>query len=63
VRRDQVVAQQALGIARQGQAEVGVQAALVELVEDHAGHALQGRIGLQSPQKQAPGESLQAGAR
>ena len=48
------------GIQRQRQREVGVEAAFVELVEDHQAHARQLRIGRQSPRQQALGEDLDA---
>ena len=37
-----VVTQHALGVTGEGQAQVGVEAALVEFVEQHASHAGQG---------------------
>ena len=55
--------QQAAGLAHQGQGQVRLGAAFVEFIEDHAGHPLQGGIGLQATQEQAPGEDLEAGAR
>ena len=43
------------------QREVGLQRALVHLVEDHAGHAVQAGIGLQAADQQALGDHLDAG--
>ncbi len=57
----QVLAHQALCVAGQGQAQVGVQAALVELVEDHRRHAVQARIVENHPGEHALGHHLDPG--
>ncbi len=44
----------------QRQGEIGVEAALVELVEDHQAYAGQFRVGLQAPRQQALGDDLDA---
>ena len=44
-------------------AKVGLQAALVEFVEDHAADAVERRVVLQQPQEEAVGDDLDAGAR
>ena len=54
--------QQGAGLAHQSKRQIRFGAPFVEFVEDHAGHPLQGGIGLQAPQEQAPGEDLEAGA-
>ncbi len=54
----QVGPQVAAGVQRQGQAQVGVQAALVELVEHHQGHALQPRVPLEPAGQDALGQHL-----
>ena len=41
----------ALRLARQGEGQIGLQPALVELVEDHAADALERRIVLQHPRE------------
>ena len=45
----------------QGQGQIGFAAALVEFIKDHAGHALEGGIGLQAAQEEAIGHHLDAG--
>jgi hypothetical protein len=57
----QVLAQHPLRVAGQGEAQVGVEAALVELVEDHAGDAGQRRVGQDLPREDALGDHLDAG--
>ena len=47
-----------LHVQAEREPEVGLQAALVEFVEDHAGHALQCRIVLQHPRQHAFGDDL-----
>ena len=47
----------------EGKSQIGVQAALVELVEYHAADAGQRRIGLQHPRQDAFGDDLDAAAR
>ena len=58
----QVVAKQSPRLERQRQAEIGVQRALVELVEDHQPDAVEPRIGLQHARQDALGDHLDAGA-
>ncbi|MNM67038.1 hypothetical protein D3C81_785550 [compost metagenome] len=43
-----LVTQQLATIEAQGQGQVGIEAALVELVEDQQAHTVQGRVGLQT---------------
>ena len=50
----------AAGVERQGQPEVGLEAALVELVEDHQAHALEAGVALQPPGEDALGHHLDA---
>ena len=45
--------QPALDVQAQGEGEIRVQVPLMRLVEDHAGHALQPRVGLQAADQQA----------
>ena len=52
-----------LGVEHQRQAEVGLQAALVVLVEDHAADVLQRRVALQLPGEDALRDDLDAGLR
>ena len=59
----QVLAQRRLRLAHQGEGQVGLQAALVQLVEDHAADAVERRIVLQHPQEEAVGHDLDARAR
>jgi len=47
-----------LRVETECQAEVRLQAALVELVEHHAGHAFQGGVSLQHPGEDAFGDDL-----
>ena len=56
----QVRAQRAADLERQREAEVGLQRALVELVEDHAADAGQVRRGLEHPGQDALGHHLDA---
>ena len=50
-----------LRLAAQGEGQVGVQAALVELVEDHAADPVERRVVLQQPEQDAVGHHLDAG--
>ncbi len=59
----QVVAQDPPGLEGQGEAEVGVDAALVELVEDHEPHPLQPRVVVQAAGEDPLGHDLDAGPR
>ena len=52
----QIRAQRRLRVERQRQAEIAVEAALMDLVEQHRGDAGQLRIGLDAPQEDALGE-------
>ena len=54
----QILAQQGLAVARQGQTEVGVEAALVEFVEQHRRHAVEAGIVLDHPGEDALGDHL-----
>ena len=56
----QVVAQVPLRVERQREAEVGLQVALVELVEDHAADVLERRIVLQQARQDAFGDDFDA---
>ena len=56
----QLRVQQRPRLAQQGQGQIRLGLPFVELVEDHAVHAFQGRIGLQPPQKHPMGEHLDA---
>ena len=58
----QILAQQRLAVAGEGEAEIGVEAALVELVEKHRGHAVEGRIVEDHAGEDALGDHLDAGA-
>ncbi len=58
----QVLSQPMAGVVAQRQSQVGVEAALVELIEDHQADAAQLRIGLQSAGKNPLGHHLDAGA-
>ncbi len=58
----QVLAHQPLSVAGQGQAQVGVEAALVELIEDHRRHAVQARIVENHPGEHALGHHLDPGS-
>src|SRR5690606_5988357 len=57
----QVGAQVAAGVEGEGEAQVGLQAALVELVEDDQPDALQGRVPLEPAGQDALGHHLDAG--
>ena len=54
---------QRAGLPQQGQGEVRLAAALVEFIEDHAGHPLQAGVGLQLPQEEAVGQDLDPSGR
>ena len=54
----QVRAQAELQVAQQGQREVGLHAAFVDLVQDHRRGAVQQRVGEQAAEQQALGEDL-----
>jgi hypothetical protein len=56
----QVGPEVAAGVEGEGQPEVRLQAALVELVEDHQSHAFQAGITLQPPGEDALGHHLDA---
>ncbi len=56
----QVGAQHRLGVEGQGQPQVGLQAALVKLVEEHRGHALQRGVVLQQAGEDALGYHFNA---
>ena len=56
----QVRSQRPADVERQRQPEIRVDGPLVELVEHHAGHALEGRVGLEAPQQQPLGDDLDA---
>jgi hypothetical protein len=58
----QLVAQQLLRLQREREPQVGVQAALVVLVEEHGAERLQCRIVLQHPRQHALGHDLHARA-
>ena len=55
--------QHALQVAAQRQRQVGLQRALVHLVEDHGGDAVEPRIGLQPADQQPLGDHLDPGRR
>ncbi len=57
----QVLAQRGLTLDAQRQAEIGIQAALVKFVEDHAADILQFRIGLQHARENSLGDDLDPG--
>ena len=59
----QVGAERVDHLEGQGEPEVGVEAALVELVEDHGGDARQLGVALEAPGQHALGDHLDAGAR
>ncbi len=59
----QVLAQGGLRLAHQGEGEVRLEAALVQLVEDHAADTVQGGIVLQHSQEQAVGHDFDSGTR
>ena len=59
----QLRAQHTLQVEAQRQRQVGFHRALVHLVQDHGGDALQPRIGLQPTDQQALGDDLDAGRR
>ena len=59
----QLRAQQAAGLTHQGQGQIRFGLALMEFVEDHAGHPFEGGIGLETAQEQAGSDHLQAGGR
>ena len=56
----QVVAQALLRVARQRQAEIGIERALVEFVEQHGGDAVERRIVEDQPREDAFGDDLDA---
>ncbi len=60
---ERLVAQQLTRIERQRQGQIGIQAALVEFVEDHQPDAFQCRVVLQAARKDALGDHLDAGVR
>jgi hypothetical protein len=51
----------ALQVQAEGQRQIGVQPALMHLVQDHRRHAIQARIGLQAAHQQALGDHLDPG--
>ncbi len=51
------------GVQEEGQEQVGLQGALVHLVQDDGGHAGQVGVGLQTAQQQPGGDDLDARAR
>ncbi len=57
----QILAQTELGVAAEGQGEVGIEVALVELVENHQADAGQFRVGLQPAGEDPLGDHLDAG--
>ena len=57
----QVLAQGAAGVEEEGQEEVGVEGALVDLVEDDGGRAAQLGVVLEAAQEEAGGDDLDAG--
>jgi hypothetical protein len=57
----QVLAQRRLGLDAQRQAEIGIQAALVKLIEDHAADIPQLRVGLQHAREDSLGDDLDPG--
>jgi hypothetical protein len=59
----QVVAEEGAALEGERQAEVGVETALVELVEDHRADPLQRRVRLEHPGEDALGDHLDAGVR
>ena len=52
-----------LRLAHQGEGQVGLQAALVQLVEDHAADAVERRVVLQHAEEETVGHHFDAGAR
>ena len=58
----QILAQPLLGVARQREAEIGIERALVELVEQHGARRLPGRIVENEARENALGHHLDAGA-
>ena len=58
----EVLAQALLRVARQRQAEIGIERALVEFVEQHRGDAVERRIVEDQPREHAFGDDLDAGA-
>ena len=59
----EILAQALLRIARQRKAEIGIERALVEFVEQHRRDALERRIVEDQPREDALGDDLDAGAR
>ena len=57
----EVLAQALLGVARQGEPEIGVERALVKLVEQHRGNAAERRIVENEPREDALGDDFDAG--
>ncbi|WP_250708198.1 hypothetical protein, partial [Actinomyces sp. 217892] len=57
---DEVLAQGAR-VEQEGEEEVGVEGALVDLVEDDGGGTGQVRLGLEAPQEEPGGDDLDAG--
>ena len=57
----QILAQGGADFQGEGQTEIGVQAALVKLVEDHAAHTGQGGVGLDHSRQDAFGHHLDPG--
>ena len=58
----QVLAQSLLGVAGQSEAEIGVEGALVELVEQHGGDAVEAGVVENEAGEHALGDDLDAGA-
>ena len=56
--QSQVLAQGAAGVEEEGQEEVGVEGALVDLVEDDGGRAAQLGVVLEAAQEEAGGDDL-----
>ena len=54
----EIIAEHALRIKREGQPLIGVERAFVEFVEDHAGNALQRRVGQDHAAEHALGDDL-----
>jgi len=60
---ERLLAQQYAGVERQRQGQVGIEAALVEFIEDHQTHAFERRVVLQAAREDALGDNLDAGVR
>ncbi len=60
-KQDQVVAKRATGLPCQGKAEIGIERAFVELVEDHRADARKRRVRLDYPGEDAFGDDLDPG--